>query len=103
MSTRQVTAPMLAFKHAGRIGASPESDPGESPDVPNPSSSYGRGNDPEEDGMQAQTINRARARAKGPAGTAALWAAVIATTAPPTRDSSRPRAPTPRSSPRGMN
>src|SRR6266540_1329354 len=81
MSTRQVTAPMLAFKHAGRIGASPESDPRESPDVPNPSSSYGRGNDPEEDGMQAQTINRARARAKGPAGTAALWAAVIAATA----------------------
>ena len=31
--------------------------------------------------MQAQTINRARARAKGPAGTAALWAAVIAATA----------------------
>jgi hypothetical protein len=72
---------MLAFKHAGRIGASPEIDPRESPDVLNPSSSYGRGNDPEEDGMQAQTINRARARAKGPAGTAALWAAVIAATA----------------------
>jgi hypothetical protein len=75
---------MLAFKHAPRIGASPEPDPGTAPIRTTPLPSYGRAIDPqnrppEEDSMQAHAIGRPRM--PSPARTAARWAAVLAAVA----------------------
>src|SRR6266700_6368278 len=80
MSTRRVTAPMLAFKHPGHIRASPEPDPRASPDPHHPLAFLRSSHRPcKEDSMQAHTTGQARAQS--PAGTAARWAAVIATAA----------------------
>src|SRR5712691_3288453 len=76
MSTRRVTAPMLAFKHAWRIRASPDQIPGTVPMCPVRGLPTVEETTREEDGMQAQRIDRARVHS--PAGTAARWAVVIA-------------------------
>src|SRR6266702_7383907 len=80
MSTRWVTAPMLAFKHPGHIRASPEPDPGPAPIRTTPSPSYGRAIDPARRTACKHT-RPARPRMQSPAATTARWAAVIATAA----------------------
>src|SRR6266581_4011184 len=80
MSTLRATALMLALKHPRRIGASPEP---KSPGQPRSASplTFVRSSHPpcKEDTMHARTTGRARTQST--AGTAARWAAVIATAA----------------------
>jgi len=83
MSTLHVIAQMLAFKHGGHIGASPDPDPGGSPDAPR-TLAFIRSvaSIPEEDEMQTQIAGRVRARATaGPAAVGYLGAAAFAVAA----------------------
>jgi hypothetical protein len=83
MSTLHVIAQMLAFKHGGHIGASPDPDPGGSPDAPR-AIAFIRSvaSIPEEVEMQTQIAGRVRARATaGPAVVGYLGAAAFAVAA----------------------